>query len=93
MVAFCCNELLESEALSKMIQDNEDILRISEQLGCKQYLPKHQHISQWRHHFGSKWAMFVQNELVFDPRAILAPSHNLFKAGAHFNQYLRFSRN
>jgi len=94
MVAFLSNKLPENaEARSKMMQDNESILEIVEQLRGKHYLPKHQHIRQWRRHFGSKWEAFVESKQAFDPRAILAPGQNLFKAGAQFNKYIRLSRN
>jgi len=94
-VSFLSNKWPENAALrSKMMQDNESILKITEQLGGKQYLPKHQHIRQCRRHFGSKWAAFVESKQSFDPRAILAPGQNLFKAGQnHFNQRIRMSRN
>ncbi|KAG0554904.1 hypothetical protein KC19_12G129000 [Ceratodon purpureus] len=93
MVAFFSNKLSESAALSKMLADNESILRIAQQLGCKQYLPKHSDITQWRRHFGSKWESFVQNKQTFDPEAILAPGQNLFRSGSHINKYIRMVKN
>lgn len=89
MVAFLSNKLPEGAALTKMMADNQSILRIAKQLGCKQFLPKRQNITQWRRHFGSKWHSFVQNKQTFDPKAILAPGQNLFSAGNHIDTYIR----
>ncbi|KAG0599156.1 hypothetical protein M758_12G131900 [Ceratodon purpureus] len=93
MVSFLSNKAPEGAALTKMLADNGSILRIAQQLGCKQYLPKHSDITQWRRHFGSKWESFVQNKQTFDPEAILAPGQNLFRSGSHINKYIRMVKN
>lgn len=93
MVAFLSNKLPEGAALSKMMGDNESVLRIAKSLGCKQYLPKHQDVAQWRRHFGSKWESFVLNKQTFDPQAILAPGQNLFSSGNHIEKYIRMVKN
>ena len=94
MVAFLSNKLpAEGAALSKMMADNDSILRTAERLGCKQYLPKYEDMAQWKRHFGSKWAAFVENKAIFDPRAILAPGQNLFQSATHINTYIRMVKN
>jgi cytokinin dehydrogenase len=78
MVSFLSNKLPEAASLSKMLEEDKSILRVTEKLGGKQYLPRHQDMNQWKRHFGSKWEKFVQNKQMFDPRTILAPGQNLF---------------
>jgi cytokinin dehydrogenase len=85
MVAFLSNKLPEGAVLSKMMGDNESILRIAKSLGCKQYLPKHQDVAQWE--------SFVLNKQTFDPQAILAPGQNLFSSGNHVEKYIRMVKN
>lgn len=91
MVSFLSNKLPEKASLAKMMKQDESILRISEKLGGKQYLPRHKCVKEWRRHFGSKWASFVHNKETFDPRAILAPGQNLFSTKRPA-QYIRMSR-
>lgn len=88
VVAFLRNKLPDTAGgptLSDMLEDNENILRICEPLRCKQYLPYYQDRNKWKHHFGSKWPLFVRNKQVFDPCAILSPGLNIFSRRACTN--------
>lgn len=81
IVAFLRNKLpdtLGGPPLSVMLEENENILRICEPLHCKQYMPHNLDRQQWRHHFGSKWDLFVHNKQLFDPCGILSPGQNIF---------------
>ncbi|CAN1256171.1 Cytokinin dehydrogenase 1 [Linum perenne] len=48
-------------------------------LGEKQYLAHYKTQEEWKAHFGSKWEVFRKRKLTYDPLAILAPGHKIFK--------------
>lgn len=45
----------------------------------KQYLPYYTKEEDWRTHFGSRWKVFAQRKLDYDPLAILAPGQRIFR--------------
>ncbi|KAJ0978008.1 hypothetical protein J5N97_013482 [Dioscorea zingiberensis] len=70
----------DDTTLEHALKLNGDILDFCEQadIGMKQYLPYYTTEEGWRAHFGSKWKVFTQRKLDYDPLAILAPGQRIF---------------
>ncbi|XP_011077993.1 cytokinin dehydrogenase 4-like [Sesamum indicum] len=59
---------------------NNQVLGFCEKAGIKvkQYLPYHKSREDWIKHFGSKWSIFQQRKMEFDPKMILSPGQRIF---------------
>ncbi|KAL0333771.1 UNVERIFIED_CONTAM: Cytokinin dehydrogenase 3 [Sesamum angustifolium] len=59
---------------------NSQVLGFCEKAGIKvkQYLPYHKSREEWIKHFGSKWSIFQQRKMKFDPKMILSPGQRIF---------------
>ncbi|KAK4488677.1 hypothetical protein RD792_004451 [Penstemon davidsonii] len=71
----------ENDGLQYLLNLNKRILEYCEEanLGVKQYLPYYTTKEEWRAHFGTRWEVFVQRKLAYDPLAILAPGQRIFQ--------------
>ncbi|CAL1385729.1 unnamed protein product [Linum trigynum] len=69
------------DGLDYILARNQRILDFSSGagIGLKQYLPHYTTQEDWKAHFGSKWEVFLKRKLTYDPLAILAPGHRIFK--------------
>ncbi|KAG8376150.1 hypothetical protein BUALT_Bualt09G0033300 [Buddleja alternifolia] len=67
----------ESEDFDKL---NNKITEFCEKAGIeiKQYLPYYKSKEDWMKHFGSKWNIFEERKMKFDPRMILSPGQRIF---------------
>ncbi|KAH6779088.1 cytokinin oxidase 3 [Perilla frutescens var. hirtella] len=74
--------LHSSEASEYHIIDefNDEIMRFCQDNGIKvkQYLPHYKSKQDWIKHYGSKWETIQRRKLMFDPKFILSPAHNIF---------------
>ncbi|KAA8537296.1 hypothetical protein F0562_027017 [Nyssa sinensis] len=70
-----------SDGLEHILTQNKRILDFCEaaHLGVKQYLPHYNTQEEWMAHFGSRWEVFIQRKLAYDPLAILAPGQRIFQ--------------
>ncbi|CAI0374868.1 unnamed protein product [Linum tenue] len=69
------------DGLDYILARNQRILDFSlgAGIGLKQYLPHYTTQEDWKGHFGSKWEVFLKRKLTYDPLAVLAPGHRIFK--------------
>ncbi|CAN0907846.1 Cytokinin dehydrogenase 1 [Linum grandiflorum] len=69
------------DGLDYILARNQQILDFCSAagLGVKQYLAHYKTQQDWKAHFGSKWEVFQKRKLTYDPLAILAPGHKIFK--------------
>ncbi|CAN1121151.1 Cytokinin dehydrogenase 1, partial [Linum perenne] len=69
------------DGLDHILARNQRILDFCSAAGLrvKQYLPHYSTQEEWKTHFGSKWEVFLKRKLAYDPLAILAPGHRIFK--------------
>ncbi|KAK3014638.1 hypothetical protein RJ639_008706 [Escallonia herrerae] len=89
LVAFLSSAMPSStgkEGLEHIVTQNRRILELCEtaHLGMKQYLPHYSSQEQWKAHFGNQWEAFVLKKSTYDPLAILAPGHRIFKKSKSF---------
>lgn len=59
---------------------NNKILEFCKEAGIKvkEYLPHYKSRQDWIRQFGSKWRVFQQRKLLFDPKMILSPGQGIF---------------
>lgn len=65
----------------EIIEDqNKEILQFCNRRGIKikQYLPHYKTKEEWMFHFGSKWDLFQDRKLKFDPKMILSHGQQIF---------------
>ncbi|VFQ78530.1 unnamed protein product [Cuscuta campestris] len=69
------------DGLQHIISQNRRILDFCrrDKIGMKQYLPHYSTTEEWKAHFGSQWEAFVRRKSLYDPLAILAPGHRIFR--------------
>ncbi|CAH9102719.1 unnamed protein product [Cuscuta europaea] len=69
------------DGLQHILLQNRRILEFctKDKIGMKQYLPHYNTREEWRTHFGSQWETFVKRKSLYDPLAILAPGHRIFR--------------
>lgn len=84
LVAFLSSAVPSStgkDGLQHVLNQNQKILDCCSKnpLGIKQYLPHYSTQEEWKAHFGPKWQAFLQRKATYDPLAILAPGHKIFK--------------
>nr|KYP46149.1 Cytokinin dehydrogenase 3 [Cajanus cajan] len=60
---------------------NQKILEFCKDAGIKikEYLAGNKTHQQWVEHFGSKWKLFEERKLEFDPKRILSPGQGIFQ--------------
>lgn len=71
----------EGPALQFLLAQNNAIVEACEASGIslKQFLARHEKQTAWEKHFGEQnWQRFLKRKSLFDPKAILAPGHNIF---------------
>ncbi|KAH7854382.1 hypothetical protein Vadar_013203 [Vaccinium darrowii] len=61
---------------------NKEILGFCAKAGIKvkQYLPHYRTKEDWMNHFGSKWEIFQERKIQFDPKMILSPGQRIFSS-------------
>lgn len=74
------------DGLEHILTQNQRILNFCKtaNLGVKQYLPHYKTQEEWKVHFGDKWEVFSRRKFTYDPLAILAPGHRIFKKVAAY---------
>lgn len=67
--------------MEDILSQNTKILNFCKRakIGMKQYLPHYSTQEEWKAHFGSQWEVFAKRKSLYDPLAILAPGHRIFK--------------
>lgn len=68
------------DELQRFEKLNNEILEFCEEAGIKvkEYLPHYKSRQDWIRQFGSKWRVFQQRKLLFDPKMILSPGQGIF---------------
>ncbi|KAE8676110.1 hypothetical protein F3Y22_tig00111633pilonHSYRG00096 [Hibiscus syriacus] len=68
-------------SVEKLVAQNHETVKWcnKEGLDFKLYLPHYYSKEDWKRHFGNQWSRFVERKCSFDPMAILAPGHRIFK--------------
>ena len=89
LVAFLSSAVPSStgtDGLEYILSRNKRILDFCKtaRLGVKQYLPHYTTQEEWRTHFGPRWEAFAQRKSAYDPLAILAPGHRIFRKATPF---------
>ncbi|KAH6829303.1 hypothetical protein C2S53_011527 [Perilla frutescens var. hirtella] len=61
---------------------NNEILEFCENAGIKvkEYLPHYKSRKDWMQQFGSKWRIFQERKMLFDPKMILSPGQGIFNS-------------
>ncbi|KAL3533715.1 hypothetical protein ACH5RR_007236 [Cinchona calisaya] len=74
------------DGLEHILNQNNRILNFCKrnELGVKQYLPHYNTQDEWKAHFGKQWEVFKRRKSTYDPLAILAPGHRIFKKAVAF---------
>nr|GMC81998.1 cytokinin dehydrogenase 1-like [Ipomoea batatas] len=69
------------DGVEDILSQNTKIINFCERakIGMKQYLPHYSTQEEWKAHFGSQWEVFAKRKSLYDPLAILAPGHKIFK--------------
>ncbi|CAN4106614.1 unnamed protein product [Withania somnifera] len=84
LVAFLSSAMPSStgkDGVEHILNKNKKILNFcgKAHIGMKQYLPHYKTHEDWKVHFGPRWETFARRKSTYDPLAILAPGHRIFK--------------
>ncbi|CAN4089855.1 unnamed protein product [Withania somnifera] len=91
LIAFLSSAMPSSTGkygLEHILNKNKKILSFcgKAHIGMKQYLPHYTTQEDWKVHFGPRWETFVRRKATYDPLAILAPGHRIFKRASLLQQ-------
>ncbi|KAJ8565095.1 hypothetical protein K7X08_001555 [Anisodus acutangulus] len=91
LIAFLSSAIPSStgkDGQEHILNKNKKILNFCEKahIGMKQYLPHYTTQEDWKVHFGPQWETFARRKSTYDPMAILAPGHRIFKRASLLQQ-------
>lgn len=91
LIAFLSSAMPSStgkDGVEYILNKNKKILNFCRKahIGMKQYLPHYTTQEDWKSHFGFQWETFNRRKSTYDPLAILAPGHRIFRRASGVQQ-------